>query len=620
MRGSRLRFATRIGLGSVLASMLLAGALEGSAVAATPNGPTKWGYIRVADGAQLRYNVYLPGPGRHPVALEYDPYGTGVDAIGSGSDPDLATLLYDHGFAVVGLSLPGIACSSGVFNPLSPQWEVDGAAAIEWLLKQRWSDGHLGMFGHSFPALAQIPIAGMRPRGLDAIAPLSPLVDAYRDVMYPGGIANIGFPVLWGTLVNAANSGAAARAAQMGDAQCAINEARASVQSAPAAPGNTIATTDFANPFDDGLWSALDKDGADADTINIPVLGCRAWQDDAIGSRIGDTFYNHLDPALVWTVDTSGDHYTCKDAPILQLVLRFLERFVADEHNGFTATPHVQIWHETTATGPSWVTTYPRWPVPVTPIRLNLHANGSMSLAPGRAGSDAYHYPRPSSSMADSFEAQNNAAWAVPDASGGWVAYTSPRLKQNVEFYGSASADLVFSSTAPDTDLQVTITDVMPDGQELYVQRGWLRASMRKLNAALSTPLAPVQTDRQADQEMLRPGKPTLLRVYVDPFDFVFRKGSAIRLWIDAPTGTTGLWAFRYLTTPAVNTIYTGPKMDSQLVLGLAPRPPATPKPEAACDTIINQPCRPNQLPVPAGSLTIPPMAHKHRGPHARSR
>ena len=59
---------------------------------------------------------------------------------------------------------------------------------------------------------------------------------------------------------------------------------------------------------------------------------------------------------------------------------------------------------------------------------------------------------------------------------------TRPRRSRNdATVIGNASVDLWLKSTAPDTDLQVTITEVRPDGKEMYVQNGWLRASHRAL-------------------------------------------------------------------------------------------------------------------------------------------
>ena len=59
------------------------------------------------------------------------------------------------------------------------------------------------------------------------------------------------------------------------------------------------------------------------------------------------------------------------------------------------------------------------------------------------------------------------------------------RSPQDVVIAGPSSLDLYLKSSARDTDLQVTLSEVRPDGKETYVQNGWLRASHRKLDAQL---------------------------------------------------------------------------------------------------------------------------------------
>ena len=81
-------------------------------------------------------------------------------------------------------------------------------------------------------------------------------------------------------------------------------------------------------------------------------------------------------------------------------------------------------------------------------------------------------------------------------------------------------------STAPDTDLQVTLTEVRSDGQEVYVQNGWLRASNRAL-ASNATELRPTHPLTEAEVETLPAGKLSEARVEVFPFADVFRKGVA---------------------------------------------------------------------------------------------
>src|SRR4029079_19815144 len=102
----------------------------------------------------------------------------------------------------------------------------------------------------------------------------------------------------------------------------------------------------------------------------------------------------------------------------------------------------------------------------------------------------------------------------------------------------------------------------------------------------------------------MTPGRPTHMRAQLWPFGYVFRKGSSVRVWIDAPTGMTGGWAFDYVKTPAINSIYADAGHPSALVLGHL-RGGRAEGPLPACDTLLNQPCRRNLTPAPAGAMTI---------------
>jgi hypothetical protein len=177
------------------------------------------------------------------------------------------------------------------------------------------------------------------------------------------------------------------------------------------------------------------------------------------------------------------------------------------------------------------------------------------------------------------------------------LVFTSPAFSQD-RVLSAASADLWLASTAADTDLQVTLSEVRPDGGETYIVRGWLRGSHRKLDTAASTPLRPVQTHLESDAQPLQPGVPTPVRVELFPFAHTIRRGSALRLIVDAPTGMTGFWGFDFLKTPAVDTIYHDHAHPSRLVVGVIPGERAqTGLP--ACDALQNQPCRSSVAAVP---------------------
>ncbi|TML95805.1 MAG: hypothetical protein E6G05_15150, partial [Actinobacteria bacterium] len=147
--------------------------------------------------------------------------------------------------------------------------------------------------------------------------------------------------------------------------------------------------------------------------------------------------------------------------------------------------PHMQIWHDTTGATdaePKWVTTSSSWPPATQSSRLYLGSGAALAAAPplGAEPADSYVSPTASAGTEDGVVfGQRNQLWKQPGTPGGALAYTTPRLAHAAELLGPASLDLWLKSTATDTNLQATITEVRPDGQEAYVARGWLRASQR---------------------------------------------------------------------------------------------------------------------------------------------
>jgi uncharacterized protein len=589
----------------------LAVAIALAAPAGAPAAPVEThGYITVPDGTQLKFDLLRPAAdGRFPVGLVYDGYCEG-DRAAACNDPALVSALLESGYAVLGVNVRGSGCSGGRFDFREPQWSRDGAAVVEWAAAQPWSTGRVGMFGDSFPGLTQPGIAALRPRGLAAIAPFQIIDDPYRDVGYPGGIFNQGFAAFWGLANQPAGSATNVPAAiSQGDAVCARHFAEHTAQQ----PQYNVVKQARDHPYDDEIYE--DRGIERPEDIDVPVLACLSWQDDEISSRNGSYYFDAIDPRRLWVIATNGYHSMCDRNTdlIVRQTVRFFDRFVKGVPNGFEATPHVQLWHEATQVAaqnkPSWVTPHGPWPLATRQATLHLRRGGRLDRDGPRAdeGGDTYGYPRPAASMEDGIVAgQSRRLWKAPFDAAGAVVYTTPALERDTMLFGPASADLWLRSTAADTDVQVTITEVRPDGQETYVQRGWLRASHRKLDAARSTALRPWHTHEERDAAPLPSGDPALLRVEVLPFNHVFRAGSSIRLIVDAPTGVTGGWSFDFLRTPATNTIVHDAAHPSKLVVGLLPEERAR-APLPGCDTLLNQPCRRSVAPVPDGRILLAP-------------
>jgi predicted acyl esterase len=132
---------------------------------------------------------------------------------------------------------------------------------------------------------------------------------------------------------------------------------------------------------------------------------------------------------------------------------------------------------------------------------------------------------------------------------------------------GPSSLDLYLKSSARDTDLQVTLSEIRPDGQETYVQNGWLRASHRKLKQG-STAIDAIPTHLKQDGRSLPKGRYVLVRVPIFGVAHAFRKGSRIRVTIEAPGGDRPRWDFATIDTRAMrNRVLLGGARPSKLVL-----------------------------------------------------
>ena len=89
----------------------------------------------------------------------------------------------------------GTGCSGGEFDLFSWRSALDGREVIEWIAKQSWSNGKVGLMGHSYGGITGFMIAATQPPHLEA-ATLSGLIDdLYRGITYPGGVSNDGFPL-----------------------------------------------------------------------------------------------------------------------------------------------------------------------------------------------------------------------------------------------------------------------------------------------------------------------------------------------------------------------------------------------------------------------------------------
>ena len=158
---------------------------------------------------------------------------------------------------------------------------------------------------------------------------------------------------------------------------------------------------------------------------------------------------------------------------------------------------------------------------------------------------------------------------------------------------GGGAVQLYVKSPSPDADLQVTVSELRPDGKEAFVQNGYLRGNGRALDAARSTLLDPVPSLTRAAAAPWRKGALTPITVPLYYEGHAYRKGSRIRIVVSAPGGAQPVWSFG-TSKPAGDTTVTLGYSASNPARLILPEVPGirVPTPLPPCPGLRGEPCR----------------------------
>ena len=611
-----------------------------------------YGYLTTRDGTKLAIDVRLPsGSGPFPTLVEYSGYGYANPAGGEHAVSQIANLL---GFAVVDVNMRGTGCSGGSFDFFERLQALDGYDVIETVARQSWVKGHkVGMMGVSYGGISQLFVAATDPPSLDAIAPLS-VIDNSATTLYPGGILNTGFALSWAKdrvhdALPASKSGGQAWALkqiQSGDKTCRANQAlhAQAVDLIAKARANNYYVPKVADPVSPVTF---------VNKIEVPTYMACQWTDEQTGGHCADLAEHFSGTNRKWFTFTNGTHidsldpvtfnrwydflqlYVAKQAPSLPPSVKAFAPTVFNTAMGvpdvnlpddpiqsqpnyaaalaaFEALPPVRILFDNGAGSSTpgapfagFEQSFPSFPLPGTQARsFYLDANGALSdAAPTSGGTDVFTWSksaRPATSFTGNTGSGPGGLWtATPNynwtqsPAGDALSYLSAPLGADTVVVGAGGLQAWVKSSTPDVDLQVTISEVRPDGKETFVQNGWLRASLRKLDPKKSTPLEPVPSFRRADAAPLPAGKFSELTVPLYYEGHAYPAGSRIRVTIAAPGGDQPVWGFA-TTVPkgqATVSLAHSPAMPSRLILPVVPGI-AVPTPLPPCPGLRGEACR----------------------------
>lgn len=593
----------------------------------------------------VNYSGYEPAkPGEPMAGGAYEAFCDQVAALCDAPNDPSALIAASMGYATVGVNMRGTGCSGGAYDFFEPLQLLDGYDVIETVAAQSWvKHGHVGMTGLSYPGITQMFVAKMKPPHLAAITPLSVIGNTFTTLV-PGGILNDGFALRWaeGVLTKADPYGQGWEQARVdaGDEICAENQLLHSqkVDIIQQALNTPYYSQEVAAPIDPSAF---------VDEIEVPVFLAGAFQDEQTGpyffallDRFTSapltrfTLYNgvHPDgfaPQILAEWKAFLDLYVALEKPNIPTVVRSLAPFLFEQIFGakievpedrfasytshaqvlaaYEQEPNLRVIFESGAGAAdlgapvgSFEQTFSAWPPPGTkPTRYYFGESGQLSLSPPTAADASVSFEHDPDAGQRGILAPGGQIWdLVPDwdwqppAPGKAVVFESAPLTSDLVMIGTASVDLFLNSNVEDADLEANLIEVRADGQEMYVQSGWLRASQRAL-APGSTELWPEHSHLEADVEPLTPGQWVEARFGIPAFSHAFRKGSRIRILIDTPGDSRAEWRFRLkeYSKPAVHSIGISSARPSSVVFPVV-EGVSVPSAQPTCPSLRGQPCR----------------------------
>jgi predicted acyl esterase len=496
--------------------------------------------ITMDDGLVVRADVYRPIPeGRYPVILTYGPYGKWLVFDDLYADqwrrmveqhPDVpagSTNTYQNwevvdpekwvpdGYACVRVDSRGAGRSPGFMDLWSAREARDFYDCIEWAAVQPWSTGKVGLNGISYYAMNQWQVASLQPPHLTAICVWEGAADYYRDLAYHGGILCTFGRAWFPNQVIKVQHGRGTRgyrSRMTGD--WVSGPPTLTEEELGASRSDFYADTAASRLATDGYWRSRMPDWS---RVTVPLLSAANWGGQGLHPRGNFEGFMRAASKQKWLEAHGIEHWTHFYTDYgVRLQKRFFGHFLKGEDTGWGRQPRVvlQIRHP----GERFVERHEReWPLARTEwTKLYLHP-AEQRLADKPPTRDA------------------SVAYA---GLGEGVTFLTPPLETQTEITGPIAAKLYVSSESADADLFVIVRVFSPNLKEVTFQgaldphtpiaQGWLRASHRKLDPALSTPYRPYHTHDEV--QPLTPGQVYELDVEVWPTCIVVPPGYRIGL------------------------------------------------------------------------------------------
>jgi putative CocE/NonD family hydrolase len=477
-------------------------------------------FIPLSDGTRLAARRWLPEDAAAspvPAILEYIPYRK-RDAT-RGRDEPMPGWFAAQGYAAVRVDMRGSGESDGHLADeyLSRELE-DACEVIDWLSRQRWCSGRVGMMGKSWGGFNALQTAALRPPALKAVITVCSTDDRYADDVHYMGGALLNDNLWWGTIMLAYQA-RPADPALVGDAW--REQWLDRVKNLPFFPALWLA-----HQRRDAYW----RHGSvceDFSAIACPVFAVGGWADaytNAVPRLLEGLTVPRLGLIGPWAHVYAQDGAPGPAIGFLQEALRWWDHWLKDEDRGIMAEPMLRAFIEDWSPpghrdpAPGRFVGEDRWPssrIERRPFHLNLHG---LADAPAARQEVAIRSPCWTGLAAGEWMGTGVAGQEAADQrldDGFSRVFDSEPLGERIEILGAPELEIQLASDKPVAQLCLRLCDVAPDGSSRRVSYGVLNLTHR---------------DSHAEPSELVPGAFCGIRVKLNACGYAFDKGHVVRL------------------------------------------------------------------------------------------
>jgi len=426
------------------------------------------------DGARLSTDLYLPaGAGKSPVILIRTPYKKEME--------ELEGRYYARrGYVVAIQDVRGRFASEGQWEPFVHEAK-DGYDAIEWLARQPWSSGKVGMIGASYLGWVQWWAASLHPPHLAAMIPNVSPPDPFHNLPFDHGALSLGTSITWANRVESNATGDLSGVIDAANSRKNLQELLKALpvielDKAVLGKESPYWRRWMDHPSPDGYWSdAMFQDKLTH--FNIPVFHQSGWFDgDGIGSKLNYlklAAYGNVNQKLTigpWEhTDTATRIAVKRDfgspaaVDLQRDYLRWFDHWLKGIDNGIMQEPRVSLF----VMGSNRWLHGPVYPLPETRFEKLYLTSGGPSNSPKGDGKLSFQPPAadqpPDRYVYDPGD-------PTPDDRVGTsrkdiLVYTTEPFEKPSTIAGPVSAVLYAASSARDTDWFVHLLEVDEEGK-----------------------------------------------------------------------------------------------------------------------------------------------------------